>query len=183
MVDADRDKELFFHYSELVKECHSEDLNIGDEVEFRLGRAEERGSRRSAGGSNDNEKWSAFNISKLPKGTICWEKEDEPGKRWTGTIDRVAREEREGRRGGGMRDRGGGRSGAASAAVDGAIRISDDNSDETAEIYYAPSDYKPTTNSSSSRTLGSMRIMNDFVIDMMDKLASEAKHDLGISSL
>jgi len=174
---ADRDKELFFHYSELVKECHSEDLNIGDEVEFRLGRAEERGSRRSAGG-DESEKWSAFDISKLPKGTICWEKEDKPGRRWKGTIDRVAREEREGRRGGGMRDRGGGRSGAASAAVDGAIRISDDTSDETVEIYYAPSDYKPTAaNSSSSRTLAHQDVV-EFTLVTLRRTSKKYARDI-----
>mmetsp|Transcript_14319 Transcript_14319/g.26031 ORF Transcript_14319/g.26031 Transcript_14319/m.26031 type:complete len:139 (-) Transcript_14319:177-593(-) len=37
------------------------------------------------------------------------------------------------------------------------------------------------THPSIGITKKSMGIMNDFVIDMMDKLASEAKHDLGIS--
>ena len=80
-------------------------MNIGDEVEFFLGRAEEWGSQCS-GGSDENEKWSAFDISKLPKGTICWEKEEKPGKRWRGMVDQVAREGQEGSRGNVMRDRG-----------------------------------------------------------------------------
>mmetsp|Transcript_5965 Transcript_5965/g.11558 ORF Transcript_5965/g.11558 Transcript_5965/m.11558 type:complete len:1473 (-) Transcript_5965:116-4534(-) len=137
---ADREKELFFHYSEF-KEGHSDDLNIGDEVEFRLGRAEERGGRRG-GGSEDDDKMSAFDVRKLPKGTIYWEKEDEPvGKRWRGCVDQIAREEHQRGQRGGMRDRN---SGGKSGAVDGVIRITDgDDNGEKIEIYYAPSDYAP----------------------------------------
>ncbi|EED90300.1 hypothetical protein THAPSDRAFT_263580, partial [Thalassiosira pseudonana CCMP1335] len=39
---ADRNLELFFHYSEL-RDGHSDELNIGDEVEFRVGAAESHG--------------------------------------------------------------------------------------------------------------------------------------------
>jgi len=151
---ADRERELFFHYSEF--RGHSEDLNIGDEVEFFVGRAEERGRRGGGGGSSigggggDNDKWSAFSIKKLPSGTIQWEKEDEPvGKRYKGTVQQVARDEsfqrRGGERGGGMRDRGGGsRSGGSVGAVDGAIQcicIGDDSENEVMpEIYYTSAD-------------------------------------------
>ena len=53
---------------------------------------------------------------------------------------------------------GGGRSGAASAAVGGVIRILDNTNENNAdeemvEIYYALPDYKLTGHSSSSRTL------------------------------
>jgi len=140
---ADRDKELFFHYSEF-KEGHSDELNIGDEVEFRVGRAEERGGRRGGGGGAETEKWSAFDVRKLPKGTIYWEKEDEPvGKRWKGFVDQVAREDHPQRQRGGMRDQN-------SGGKEGVIRITDDDEnksndkDENLEIYYTTSDYTPT---------------------------------------
>jgi len=147
---ADREMELFFHYSEFT-EGHSDDLNIGDEVEFRLGRAEERGGRRG-GGSDDDDKMSAFDVRKLSKGTIYWEKEDEPvGKRWRGCVDQTAREEHQRGQRGGMRDRN---SGGKSAAVDGAIRITDgDDIGENIEIYYAPSDYTPSKTSQNHSRL------------------------------
>lgn len=140
---ADRERELFFHYSE-YRGGHSDDLNIGDEVEFRVGRAEERGGRRGGGGggSDDGEgegKMSAFDVRVLPKGTVYWEKEDEPvGKRWTGAVEKVARDDSSRRGGGGDRGRSGG------AASDGLIRIVPEDADaEAIEVHYSPSDYAP----------------------------------------
>lgn len=156
---ADRERELFFHYSEF--RGRSDELNIGDEVEFMVGRAEERGSggsRRSdrggdrgsgglSSGGGGDEKWSAFAIKKLPEGTIIWENEDVPGKRYRGTVEAIARDESFSRRDnrGMSRDRGGGARGGG--AVDGLVCImTDENeakSEETREdkIYYTCADY------------------------------------------
>jgi len=76
----------------------------------------------------------AFDVKKLPEGTIYWEKEDEPkGKRWMGRVERVAREERQG----GGRDRGRSREGGGGMkAQDGMIRIvgeEDDDGDDDDE--------------------------------------------------
>lgn len=98
---ADRDRELFFHYSEYNNTnksgggsggniSHSDELNIGDEVEFRVGVAPPpRGG--GDGGEEGNEKMSAYDVRRLPPGTIYWETEDEPkGKRRMGVVDKVA---------------------------------------------------------------------------------------------
>ena len=42
---TDRERELFFHYSEFRGRGGSHELNLGDEVEFMMGRTEERGER------------------------------------------------------------------------------------------------------------------------------------------
>ncbi len=129
---ADRNIELFFHYSEYrgIKDGtgghhHVDDLNIGDEVEFRVG---------------SEPKLAALDVKQIPKGTIYWEKEDDPDKVYDGYVEMSCmREDNSGRRGGGKK--GGG---------DGIIRLkevdNDDNGgddDNLEEIYYTSSDYKP----------------------------------------
>ena len=42
---TNRERELFFHYFEFRGRGGSDELNIGNEVEFIVGRAEERGER------------------------------------------------------------------------------------------------------------------------------------------
>ena len=78
---ADRPAELFFHYTSTS--AHWDDLNIGDEVEFRVGPQQRRGR------SSEEEKLCALDVRVLPKGTIAWEREDEEGKRWRGSVDRL----------------------------------------------------------------------------------------------
>jgi cold shock CspA family protein len=96
---ADRDRQLFFHYSEYNNGNRSADeLNIGDEVEFRIGGSPPpRGGGGSTSRSNidvddeGNEKLCALDVQMLPPGTIFWETEDEPrGKRWMGVVEKVA---------------------------------------------------------------------------------------------
>jgi len=160
---ADRPIEVFFHYSE-YKEGHSDDLNIGDEVEFKIGKAEDRNRRTG------DDKLSAFDVSRLPEGTVYWEKEDEPvGKRWRGVIDQSAREQRSS---GGGPGRNSSRNGPSSAAVDGAIRIvnEDDNEEnssemEQLEIYYSSSDYLPTKNSNTGRITGPSRLDRKDIVE------------------
>ena len=78
---ADRPDEIFFHFSEL-NGCHSDDLQIDDEVEFRVGP------------SRDNDKMAAFEVKKLERGTIEWEVEEDPGARFQGLVERPMRSER-----------------------------------------------------------------------------------------
>ena len=159
---ADRPTELFFHYSEF-RDGHSDDLNIGDEVEFKIGKSEDRrrGGGGSGGGGGGEDKLSAFGVKRLPEGTIHWEKEDEPvGKKWRGVVEQVAKEDRNPRGGGAGRDRGGRSGGSGSGAsgggvVEGMIRIANDvkdgttsgetSTDEKLEVFFAPSDYKSKT--------------------------------------
>ena len=73
---ADRPTEIFFHYSE-VTNVHPDDLQMDDEVEFRVGK------------SRDNpDKLAAFEIYRLPTGTVQWEYEETPGERFQGLVDR-----------------------------------------------------------------------------------------------
>lgn len=79
---ADRPEEIFFHYSELDG-IHSDDLQVDDEVEFRVGPSR-----------NDPDKLAAFQVTQLTKGTIEWEVEEEPGLRFHGLVERPVRGER-----------------------------------------------------------------------------------------
>ena len=73
---ADRPTEIFFHYSE-VTNVNPDDLNVDDEVEFRVGK------------SRDNpDKLAAFEVYRLPTGTVQWEYEESPGERFQGLVDR-----------------------------------------------------------------------------------------------
>lgn len=74
---ADRPEEIFFHYSELVG-CRSDELNMEEEVEFRV---QVRG----------DDKLAALQVRVLEKGTIVWETEEEPGVRHQGVVERPAR--------------------------------------------------------------------------------------------
>ena len=78
---ADRPDELFFHYSE-VSGGHATDLQVDDEVEFRVGQA------------RNDDKMAAFCVKKLEPGTIEWEYEEEPGTRFQGLVERPVRNER-----------------------------------------------------------------------------------------
>ena len=78
---ADRPIELFFHYTST--NLHWDDLNIGDEVEFRVGTSGRRG---------EEDKLKAFDVRILQPNTIVWETEDEIGKIWRGSVDKVPRE-------------------------------------------------------------------------------------------
>ena len=148
---ADRNIELFFHYSE-YKSGHSDTLQIGDEVEFRV--SEEQKTNKLA----------ALDVRQLPKGTIYWEYEEEEGKVFDGVVElSCSSSVREDGGGGGRRGGGGGKKGGG----DGIIRLKkkDDDDDEQQQqpmidIYYTPSDYKPnnkkqtgahSSSSSSSR--------------------------------
>ena len=142
---ADRPKELFFHYSEYVS-GHSDTLNIGDEVEFKIGMAEDR---RGGSGGGEKGKWSAYNVTLLPKGTIYWEKEDEPiGERRRGVIESVAVK--------GVR----GNNRNSIASVEGLIYLVNDDKEESSgeddkkmEIYWTFSDY--STKSNNNKPSGS----------------------------
>jgi cold shock CspA family protein len=79
---ADRPEEIFFHYSELVG-CRSDELNMDDEVEFRVQ-------------SRNEDKLAALQVRVLEKGSIVWETEDEPGLRRKGTVERPARSDARG---------------------------------------------------------------------------------------
>eukprot|EP00984_Skeletonema_dohrnii_P001102 scaffold343_cov82-Skeletonema_dohrnii-CCMP3373.AAC.1 len=139
---ADRNIELFFHYSEF-KSGHSDDLQIGDEVEFRV---------------TEDPKLAALDVRELSKGTIWWEREEVEGKVWEGVVELSC-----GREDGSDRDRGGrrGSGGKKSGSSDGIIRLktsdSNDQDDvgneqqQQVDVYYTPSDYKPTRKQSGGQ--------------------------------
>ncbi|KAI2498205.1 hypothetical protein MHU86_16287 [Fragilaria crotonensis] len=68
---ADRQEELFFHFSE-VQNCHAADLALDDELEFRVGN------------DRNSDKLRAFQVNRLERGSIVWEVEDNPGVRYQG---------------------------------------------------------------------------------------------------
>lgn len=65
-----------------------DDLNIGDEVEFRVG----YNSDRNGGGGREGDKLKAFDVRVLPADTVVWEKEDVEGKRYGGKVKSIPRE-------------------------------------------------------------------------------------------
>lgn len=67
---VERDEDIFFHSSET-----SEDLQIGDEVQFRINHSQR----------------SAHQLKKLPPGTVVWEVEENPGVRFKGLVERPPR--------------------------------------------------------------------------------------------
>ena len=78
---ADRDDELFFHFSE-VTGTHSSDLQIDDELEFRVGE------------SKNSDKLAAFEVVTLERGTIVWEIEEYPGVKSLGIVETPIRSDR-----------------------------------------------------------------------------------------
>jgi cold shock CspA family protein len=130
---ADRPDELFFHYSELAG-CHSSDLQVDNEVEFRVGPS-----------ARDNDKIAAFQVKRLEPGTIQWEIEEEPGTRYRGLVERPVWSER-----------------GSSQVAEGAIRMLVPHDEEEAEeevtaaaagplIRYTASDYVPEQVESNKR--------------------------------
>jgi len=83
---ANRAEELFFHFSQ-VSNTRATDLNINDEVEFRVGTARD---------SNENSKQAAYSVVRLRSGTVVWETEDEPGMRFQGIVEKPVRLGRDG---------------------------------------------------------------------------------------
>lgn len=80
---ADRPDEVFFHYSSVVSP-HPDDLQIDDEVEFRLGSS-----------SRDPDKLAAYEVKRLPPDVkIVWEVEDKEGERYQGIVEKTVREDR-----------------------------------------------------------------------------------------
>jgi len=77
---ADRPEEVFFHYSE-VEGIHPDDLKVDDEVEFRIGP-----STRT-----EEDKNAAYSVKFLERGTVVWEDEEEPGRKFKGFIDKLPR--------------------------------------------------------------------------------------------
>lgn len=80
---ADRQEELFFHFSE-VQNCHAADLALDDELEFRVGN------------DRNSDKLRAFQVNRLERGSIVWEVEDNPGVRYQGVVEKPVRNDRHG---------------------------------------------------------------------------------------
>lgn len=76
---AQRNEEVFFHYSELTRELDPSMLEIGQEVEFDIGH------------SPKSDKLAAYRVKTLPRGTVQWEIPDLDGQRTRGKVDRSAR--------------------------------------------------------------------------------------------
>lgn len=123
---ADRPVELFFHHTSLTNHNHNnnngsrtlrwEELNIGDEVEFRVGRSHRRG---------EEDKPRAEHVRLLPPGTVVWETEDIVGKLYRGVVRTAPRE--------GGRDRENKR---------GAVRYDDDRGEATFATGDGPNDVR-----------------------------------------
>ena len=73
---ANRPTELFFHFSE-VTNVNPADLQVDDEVEFRVGISRD-----------SSDKLAAFEVYRFATGTIVWEYEESPGERFQGLVDR-----------------------------------------------------------------------------------------------
>lgn len=73
---ANRDEEVFFHYSELIS-SNPADLQIDQEVEFRLGPDSKTGERHAA-----------YQLKLLEPGTVVWETEEYEGKPQHGIVER-----------------------------------------------------------------------------------------------
>jgi len=81
---AERDEEVFFHFTEVEGKTAAADLVVGDEVEFNIG--------PSTTSSSKAQKLAAFSVSVLPKGTVKWEVPDYPeGVRKRGKVEKPAR--------------------------------------------------------------------------------------------
>ena len=78
---ADREDELFFHFSE-VTGTPSSDLQIDDELEFRVGE------------SKNSDKLAAFEVVILERGTVVWEVEENPGVKILGIVETPLRSDR-----------------------------------------------------------------------------------------
>ncbi|CAJ1953346.1 unnamed protein product [Cylindrotheca closterium] len=76
---AQRPIEIFFHYSQ-VSNCHPDELKIDDEVEFKVG-----------GSKNDPSKLAAYELFRVPEGTVVWETEDYREQIFRGTVEKTAR--------------------------------------------------------------------------------------------
>jgi cold shock CspA family protein len=85
---ADREEEIFFHYSEVAGGTHPDDLQMDMEVEFRVGASSSRGS--------EPDKLAAYEVCTLEPGSIVWELEDEPGKLCRGLVEKAFRQDRGG---------------------------------------------------------------------------------------
>jgi len=80
---AQRDADVFFHYTE-VKGNDPSSLECGDEVEFDIG--------QSSSTSSKPQKLAAFNVTALTKGTVKWEIPDNSeGLRIRGKVEKTPR--------------------------------------------------------------------------------------------
>jgi cold shock CspA family protein len=84
---ADRPTELFFHYTST--DVPWDDLNIGDQVEFRVGVSE---GRRTG----EEDKLKALEVRLLPPDSIVWEKEDVVDKRYRGSVKAIPNQKNRG---------------------------------------------------------------------------------------
>jgi cold shock CspA family protein len=142
---ADRPEELFFHYSEVVGGTHPDDLQIDDEVEFRVGPASSRGGG-GGGGPQQPEKLAAYQLSQLIKGTIAWETPANPGIRVKGIVERAIRVE-----GNNSNQRGGGGGGRGSTNIntsvtgleEGSIRLVEETTTSAAATTTAQEEPQP----------------------------------------
>jgi cold shock CspA family protein len=95
---ADREDEIFFHYSNLMGDYHPDQLHIDDEVSFRVGPTQKRNAAKNYVESSDEEfvveKLAAYDVQVLEKGTIVWVTQDEPGRRYRGRVEHIRRNER-----------------------------------------------------------------------------------------
>mmetsp|Transcript_22104 Transcript_22104/g.54636 ORF Transcript_22104/g.54636 Transcript_22104/m.54636 type:complete len:1142 (-) Transcript_22104:3071-6496(-) len=135
---AQRPLELFFHYSQ-VSNCHPDELNIDDEVEFKVG-----------GSKNDPSKFAAYELLRVPEGTVVWETEDHPEQIFRGTVEKASRNDQ-------RNNYGDGSEGTIRMVVENADENSDTNpSDDNGSkappgqmIRYRPSEFQPPRKGSS----------------------------------
>jgi len=145
---ADREEEIFFHYSE-VDGTRPTDLKVDDELEFRVGE------------SKSSDKMAAFDVVVLEPGTIVWEVEEEPGTRFQGIVEKPLRPDR-----------------GSTNFTEGTIRVlvaaehtmEEDVAESIATesealvsgpiVYFAENDYLPEPSADSDRSLRRLESMN-----------------------
>lgn len=85
---AEREEDVFFHFSEVERNTHPSDLMTGMEVDFDIGPSPQSNSSSN----KQDQKLAAFRVNVLPEGTVKWElpDEDEPVRK-RGHVEKVAR--------------------------------------------------------------------------------------------
>jgi len=125
---ADREEELFFHYSQ-VQNIHPSDLKVDDCISFRVGPSK-----------NNPDKMAGFLVEKLDVEELQWDVEEHPGKRFKGIVERALPRNN------------------SSSVMEGSIKIlSEDDEEESDEktakfIKFTAMDYQPQPEPSSDRS-------------------------------
>ena len=138
----------------------------------------------------EDPKLAALDVRELSKGTIWWEREEVEGKVWEGVVELSC-----GREDGGDRDRGGRRGGGGGGggkkgggSSDGIIRLKTtdgndqgDDEQQQVDVYYTPSDYKPTRKQSGGQQPSRLERKDVIQFKLFTKRRTGKKYARGIT--